>query len=210
MTGKNRTDGAKPTEFDGVLYRSRMEARWAVFFDRLGVKYAYEPVEFTLSDGRKYTPDFYVEDFDTYIEMKPDDEEIILEEAGKALILSRNRPDLRVWLAMGPPNTDQSTILDFSLRDKFYETLKDGATLQQFIENIDLRSHILEDRRDEFLYWLSGCRDWSFGYLIGGPGTETDHTREPILHWNAEAAYKKAAAAFRNDRPEEPWGDNPF
>lgn len=48
------------TEYNGYRFRSRLEARWAVFFDALGVKYEYEPDGFVLPSGRKYLPDFRV------------------------------------------------------------------------------------------------------------------------------------------------------
>ena len=47
------------TEYNGYRFRSRLEARWAVFFDELGIKYQYEPEGFDL-DGTLYLPDFYL------------------------------------------------------------------------------------------------------------------------------------------------------
>lgn len=41
---------AKETEYNGYRFRSRLEARWAVFFDVLGIKYEYEPEGLVLSD----------------------------------------------------------------------------------------------------------------------------------------------------------------
>lgn len=69
------------TEYNGYRFRSRLEARWAVFFDALGVKYEYEPEGFDLGDGLYYLPDFRVkcwgtrgddsgEPFDLWIEVK--------------------------------------------------------------------------------------------------------------------------------------------
>ncbi len=46
------------TEYKGYLFRSRLEARWAVFFDALGAKWEYEPEGFDLGDGIMYLPDF--------------------------------------------------------------------------------------------------------------------------------------------------------
>lgn len=46
------------TEYKGYRFRSRLEARWAVFFDACGVKWEYEPEGFDLGDGIKYLPDF--------------------------------------------------------------------------------------------------------------------------------------------------------
>jgi len=36
------------TEYRGTIYRSKLEARWCVFFDTLGVKYEYEPQHYDL------------------------------------------------------------------------------------------------------------------------------------------------------------------
>ena len=37
----------KPIEtvYNGYRFRSRLEARWAVFFDAAGIEYEYEPEE---------------------------------------------------------------------------------------------------------------------------------------------------------------------
>ena len=68
------------TEYKGYKFRSRLEARWAVFFDEIGVRWEYEPEGFTLSDGTMYLPDFLLHDVmgrgvygdsgDIYVEIK--------------------------------------------------------------------------------------------------------------------------------------------
>lgn len=58
------------TVYNGYRFRSRLEARWAVFFDTMGIRYVYEPEGFVLSDGTMYLPDFYLPDSDTYVEIK--------------------------------------------------------------------------------------------------------------------------------------------
>lgn len=45
------------TRYGGCLFRSRIEARWAYFFDRLGVFWEYEPQGYNLKSG-PYLPDF--------------------------------------------------------------------------------------------------------------------------------------------------------
>lgn len=64
----------KPIEtvYNGYRFRSRLEARWAVFFDALGVKYEYEPEGFLTEDGTTYLPDFFVRDWNCYVEVKGD------------------------------------------------------------------------------------------------------------------------------------------
>lgn len=59
------------TIYKGYRFRSRLEARWAVFFDEAGIKYEYEPEGFILDDGTKYLPDFYLPKEDIYVEVKP-------------------------------------------------------------------------------------------------------------------------------------------
>lgn len=49
------------TQYKGYRFRSRLEARWAVFFDHLGLSWQYEPEGFDLGDGVWYLPDFRVE-----------------------------------------------------------------------------------------------------------------------------------------------------
>ena len=38
------------TEYDGHRFRSRIEARWAVFFNAIGLKYEYEIEGFQMVD----------------------------------------------------------------------------------------------------------------------------------------------------------------
>ena len=69
------------TKYQGYRFRSRLEARWAVFLDALGVEWEYEPEGFDLGDGQAYLPDFRVKcwgtrgnigntPFDLWVEVK--------------------------------------------------------------------------------------------------------------------------------------------
>lgn len=60
------------TVYNGYKFRSRLEARWAVFFDAAGIKYEYEPQGFEMDDGTRYLPDFYLPELDVYAEVKGD------------------------------------------------------------------------------------------------------------------------------------------
>jgi len=109
---------AIPTLYRDRWYRSRLEARWAAFFDLLGWKFEYEPCDFA-----GWIPDFVLcEATPTYVEVKPllaFDESIAqeMETSGckDDLLLvgatlphdeQRHGPYLG-WLAehMGPPET---------------------------------------------------------------------------------------------------------
>jgi hypothetical protein len=58
------------TYYSGYRFRSRLEARWAVFFDAITIKYQYEPEGYILADGTPYLPDFYLPDYGYYVEIK--------------------------------------------------------------------------------------------------------------------------------------------
>lgn len=58
------------TVYDGYRFRSRLEARWAVYFNHAQLKYEYELEGFDVG-GVKYLPDFYLPRFDVHVEVKP-------------------------------------------------------------------------------------------------------------------------------------------
>lgn len=70
------------TVYNGYKFRSRLEARWAVFMDVLDVEYAYEPEGFDLPEAGYYLPDFWLPKLGIWLEIKPD--EPIHEEKLKA------------------------------------------------------------------------------------------------------------------------------
>ena len=57
------------TRYAGCRFRSRLEARWAVFFDALGIEWNYEPQGFETQHGR-YLPDFWLPETKAWIEVK--------------------------------------------------------------------------------------------------------------------------------------------
>lgn len=58
------------TRYNNRLFRSRLEARWAVFFSSLNLDWEYEKEGFDLN-GTYYLPDFYLPHLDLWIEIKP-------------------------------------------------------------------------------------------------------------------------------------------
>jgi hypothetical protein len=58
-------------EYKGIWFRSRTEARWAVFFDSLGVQWEYEKEGYQLKSGW-YLPDFWLPEVNSFVEVKPD------------------------------------------------------------------------------------------------------------------------------------------
>lgn len=67
------TINAIETYYAGHLFRSRLEARWAVFFDSLDIRWEYEPQGYWVGEDRRpYLPDFYLTDLGWWIEVKGD------------------------------------------------------------------------------------------------------------------------------------------
>lgn len=58
------------TRYCGYCFRSRLEARWSVFLTELGLDWRYEPQGFDLPAG-PYLPDFWVEEWQSWLEIKP-------------------------------------------------------------------------------------------------------------------------------------------
>lgn len=98
---------AIPTIYSGVKFRSRLEARWAVAFDALGIAWEYEPEGFDLPSGERYLPDFWLPTFDggIYAEVKPTggDTKKAWEFAQAA--------NVRVWLCVGPYDTREYEVV---------------------------------------------------------------------------------------------------
>jgi hypothetical protein len=60
---------AIPTVYDGELYRSRLEIRWKIFFESLGIESSYEPEKFSLVSGG-YIPDLWLPQNQIFVEIK--------------------------------------------------------------------------------------------------------------------------------------------
>lgn len=80
---------ALPTVYGGISYRSRIEARWAVFFDTLRIPHEYEREGFDLGDGVCYLPDFWLPKHNFWIEIKgADPDEDACEKAHRLAVAS--------------------------------------------------------------------------------------------------------------------------
>lgn len=105
------------TKYNGYKFRSRLEARWAVFFDELEVAYEYEPEGFdlsgvfsnlfpgkTASENLWYLPDFYLPDYGWYVEIKPSGNlEQHKESLAKCGLLAHVR---QIFVVVGSPGSN--------------------------------------------------------------------------------------------------------
>jgi len=181
---------AKITRYKNIEFRSRTEARWAVFFDGLGINYEYEKELLKLSDGKRYLPDFFLPQFNAYLEVKPNSDSIVTEESIKSRQLAHDlgKTSTKVWLATGGPTELNGNIIPLSDWDK-------SDDIRHILSVQENRYIFYQDRRDEGLYWLHAVDcDGSMRktFLVGGWGTETDHSREPLMFGLVEQSYLKA------------------
>lgn len=86
------------TEYAGCRFRSRLEARWAVFFDHAGIRWEYEPQGFDMC-GRRYLPDFLLVDSGTWVEVKGSVEQLDYE---LMLHAATHLPEVKPTFESGP------------------------------------------------------------------------------------------------------------
>lgn len=97
------------TRYAGCRFRSRLEARWAVFFDALGIAWDYEPEGLLVGpDERPYLPDFRitsVSKLTMLVEVKGTDETLDVDKLAGATGDDAKRDQLMI---LGPiPRVDE-------------------------------------------------------------------------------------------------------
>lgn len=105
-----RTIKALPSYWRGVVFRSRTEARWAAFFDAMGLLWLYEPEGFELDDGNWYLPDFWLPEMEMWVEIKPR-AGFTDRERHKCRLLARGT-GRNVLLLHGAPRHDVFVVMD--------------------------------------------------------------------------------------------------
>jgi hypothetical protein len=90
------------TVYRGFRFRSRLEARWAVFFDAAGIEWEYEPQGYEIH-GRRYLPDFWLSRLKIFVETKPDDE--AMKQAKPIVELLAKETGHRSLVIAGTPNS---------------------------------------------------------------------------------------------------------
>lgn len=102
---------ARPTVYNGIQMRSRLEAGFAVWLDRWKVEWTYEPRAFADATGQ-HLPDFTLEDVRVlgaveplYIEVKPGSFDVRKERPwliSRAEMIKSSEPRANLGVAIGP------------------------------------------------------------------------------------------------------------
>lgn len=139
----------RPTEtrYKGRRFRSRLEARHAVFYDHLGIPWEFEDHDFLLPSGIRYLPDFWLPKQDCFIEIKgtnPTPEELAKCD-GLATVTGKN-----VYCFFGSIKSPEYQ--DFENNDGAYAWLPNGS----------------EVAWDNFYQWCECSRCGFFGVEYSG------------------------------------------
>lgn len=171
---------ALSTRYAGVRFRSRAEARWALFFDAIGLSWQYEFDGFLIREGA-YLPDFWLPEVRLFFEVKgaqPTD-----EERAKCASLAK-AAECDMLLAIGNPE-ERFQLLWFDRdgeREGLYVWARDTISATGF--------------------WLvaEDSANW-----IGPDKTKGRQTpRGPMLSGALEVAYEAARSArFERNTPRQ-------
>src|SRR4051812_34543477 len=97
------------TNYRGYRFRSRTEARWAVYFDADGIQWQYEVEGYRLGN-EQYLPDFWLPQVKMFAEVKgvsfTDRERrlchLLAEATGHNVLMLDGAPDMRSYFAVEP------------------------------------------------------------------------------------------------------------
>lgn len=92
------------TVYAGHHFRSRLEARWAVFFDTMKIVWRYETQGYEHA-GRRYLPDFYLPEFAAWIEVKGDPDGVDRERLAAFLADGEGLPNFKNCAVQGVTGT---------------------------------------------------------------------------------------------------------
>ena len=144
---ERRTWGAIETHYKGYRFRSRLEARWAVYFDALSMKWEYEKEGFDLGSAGWYLPDFWLPEASTWAEVKPTDftsselEKLkrLGDLTGARVLLLVGVPDLRSYWCYDPSFVNQTydvAVCWYKETGRFYGSLDGDLSGNGFDEDV--------------------------------------------------------------------------
>ena len=89
-----------------IAFRTELDARWAAFFDSLGVDYQYEPTKFEKGEA-SYTPTFFLPESKTWVAVFPTDEALAAKGKDIGRILQGPSPMPHIDYVRGPEHESE-------------------------------------------------------------------------------------------------------
>jgi hypothetical protein len=153
------TIAAIETRYAGCRFRSRLEARWAVFFDAMKIPWQYEEQGYLL-DGKPYLPDFRLQfpERTVFAEVKNaevDEHEgehvdlcrALSRETGLGVLLLAGAPAYRLYHLFAPEQKPDSFMAAFFHDWGAMLTVADGYWFQSV--QVDEDTGVLKWAKDE-------------------------------------------------------------
>ena len=181
--------GAIETEYNGIRFRSRLEARWSIFFDHLNVSHSYEYEAYKLDEKTVYLPDFWLPDQKLFVEIKP--QYPSRAEAYKCTRLSEVVRG-RVACCIGDPMRQFQTI-DYS---EPWEARVSGI---MFHCNTSYQGHVESHLDENGCYWWCECPVCSAVDLSFEGGSDAVYCGHRVSKGGLDRV-KQAAQAARSHR----------
>lgn len=107
------------TFYNDLRFRSRHEARWAIFFDTLSIPYNYEPEGYHLGSLGNYLPDFWLPSHEIWIEIKGRRPTPLEVNRMKALVSQSQAPGFILWGDISVKPHDDANWGFFPILDRF-------------------------------------------------------------------------------------------
>lgn len=198
------------TVYNNYRFRSRLEARWAVFFDTLGIEYRYEPEGYDL-DGLWYLPDFWLPQQQCWVEIKG--QEPTIEEENKCVRLQMHSNTLVHLFSGDIPSVDRPGTIytylanpDFGTSPDEYECVRGecyGWCECPFCGKLDIADH----RSIEFMSCKCFDKCFNIDKMIGAlqqvyPDDMPAHIYKRLFEWGDTPRIEAAYIAARQARFE--------
>jgi hypothetical protein len=189
------------TTFDGYRFRSRTEARWAVFFRTCGINFEYEKEGYDLG-GVWYLPDFWLSDLNRWFEVKGERPSAHEIDKCRKLALAT---ECEVLLAIGTPHPECQQLI------RIYPDIEfDGSSTkaQMKFRHPWRAASLHSDEREEGWQFADDCaRDgtfWlnsdEFGAVCIGPRKDQGTDDLPKVARSVTARGFSAARSARFER----------
>ena len=205
------------TNYNGYRFRSRLEAKWAVFFDALKVKYQYELEGFDLGELGWYLPDFFLSEQDAWVEVKGKDP--TQTEIDKIATLCLQSRQTTIILSSTPGIHAGNVTAFFRFQDT--DSMPGGETPLDYLGNgvyaFGLTpiyggvANFRQGRKDDRELWIV---EQNHAYADCLNVIVRNKCRWPIINERLENAYSAARSARfehseRNRRIRGYWPDGP-
>lgn len=177
------------TSYRGYRFRSRLEARYGIFFDALGIKWEYEKEGYDLDSAGWYLPDFWLPHQGYWIEIKG--QPPTHEELTKVSELNKRDDKTAILLSGNPyPGEYQVFLPHFTESTKYGEKASNYVWIECFVcheISISSANHIYSNYGEHW-YYCENCD-------VGSGRNLSPESADCMFHKGDMCSFEKDAAA---------------